>query len=63
MTSICIYKWIDYNIVCAQDYLIQIIIDFLSISDKPPEYPFKSKASKTSSLNNLIEKKETPFFS
>ena len=33
MTSICISKWIDYNIVCAQDYLIQIIIDFLSISD------------------------------
>ena len=33
MTSICISKWIDYNIICAQDYLIQIIIDFLSISD------------------------------
>ncbi len=33
MTSICISKWIDYNIVCAQDYLIQIIIDFLSTSD------------------------------
>ena len=33
MTNIYLSKWIDYNIVCAQDYLIQMIVDYLSISN------------------------------
>ena len=33
MTNIYLSEWIDYNIVCAQDYLIKMIIDYLSISN------------------------------
>tara|TARA_Y100000741_G_scaffold124500_1_gene93805 strand:- start:15959 stop:17353 length:1395 start_codon:yes stop_codon:yes gene_type:complete len=33
MTTISLSKWIQYDNVCAQDYLIQLIIDFLSKSD------------------------------